>query len=268
MPTTAAVATLVAASFARCALFPATDELMGRDAGSSDAHVVDGPEAAPPGDARPSRYCEQLSPKPKFCDDFDDVALGAWTATETNAGGTVTRDSTNARSAPNALVTMTPGAAIQQARVRYRITAPKVVHVAYDIRVDVRGTYVELGYVRFVTGASMRSQVYLRARGLPSPAAVTTEAPLSDGGLAVHDVSLAGMPTFADWTRVAIDIDVAATPPSLTVSINGTIAGSQVLEASRYYPTDFVDVEVGTGYTDKASTEWRVRYDNATIDWQ
>ena len=80
-------------------------------------------------------------------------------------------------------------------------------------------------------------------------------------------MALAGAPRFDVWTRVTVDIDVG-TAHAMTVTIGGQIAAVQSLEANLYAPGPMT-VKVGIGYTGSPTTsDWRVRYDDTTIDWQ
>ncbi len=256
----------------RCALFPSTDDLTGGGLPAGDAGAGDVLDSALPdtgardaGDAEAGRFCEGLSPQPQFCDDFDGAQLGLWTSTDFTNGSSVTRDGTDVRSAPNALLTVTPGGAIQQARVVLNVPAFKKLHVAYDVRIDERGTYAEIGYVR-VQGPGIQNLYYFRAEALPTAVAFAAEAYPPDAGLQVHDVSLTGAPTFESWTHVDLDLDLAPSPGLVTIRLDGNVAATQSLE-SGLYVQGAGQVEVGTGYTDSTSTEFRIRYDNATIDW-
>jgi hypothetical protein len=256
----------------RCALFPSLDGLTAgepdADAAVNEASVADaGADAdADAGDALAGRFCTQLSPQPRFCDDFDDVALGPWTGTDFTNGSSVTRDGTDVVSAPNALLTVTPGGAIQVARVHLKIPSFTSLHVAYDVRIDARGSYAEIGYVR-VNAPSIEDLYYFRASALPTPVSFAAEAYPPDAGMQAHNVSLVGSPTFEAWTRVELDLDLGTAPGTATILVDGKVAGTQSLESNLFIQGGG-DVEIGTGYTDSTSTEFRIRYDNVTIDWK
>jgi len=101
----------------------------------------------------------------------------------------------------------------------------------------------------------------------PSSITTMTSEANVDGGVLAHDVPLAGAPRFDAWTRVTVDIDLA-TAHAMTVTIDGQTAGTQSLESNLYAPGPMT-VRVGIGYTGSPTTsDWRIRYDNATIDWQ
>jgi hypothetical protein len=97
-----------------CSAFDAEDDAsstppQGTDAAAADGGAVDGAmndaaasDAAAPDAALPARGC---SVPHTFCDDFDKGTLGAtWTAQSFGADGNLTLDTSNVRSAPNALL--------------------------------------------------------------------------------------------------------------------------------------------------------------------
>jgi hypothetical protein len=54
----------------------------------------------------------------------------------------------------------------------------------------------------------------------------------------------------------------------LTVTIDGNVAALLTLEPNLYAPAP-VRVRPGIGYTGYPTTgDWRIRYDNVTIEWE
>ena len=261
---------VIAVPLAGC-LLPAVELLSGSVGASGDG----GPDVqAPPGfdaesgadvgEASAPAFCPNLNPAPKFCDDFDRPPTKAWSSTDVLAGGTVAVDGTAFTSAPNALLTTTPGADYQVARRTLSIPNTSHVHVSYRVRVEQFGTYAEVGYVR-VAAAGHPSQFYFRVSSLPQPVSFATEALPPDGGVIPHQVTLAGAPTFDTWRKVEVDLTFGSANV-VTVKIDGSIVGVQNLE-SDLYVAGAVTVDVGTGYVDKSSTAFKIRYDDVTIDW-
>lgn len=264
---------------ANCSIFFQTSDLQSdKDAGeagnASDggdgSTAIDGTPGDAPSNEASGRWCKTLSPAPVFCDDFDDQGpFAGWTNQDLRAGGTVVRDSTASRSAPNSLLTDSPGSSNPGSAVLFLQIATTVskLHYAYDMRIDVRDPqtgYAEINYVKLDNGMTS-SAIYMRAFKSPTdPATVTAEAYLADGGVPQHDIQLAGNPQFGGWRRVDLDLDLAQ--HLLTVTIDGAMAGSTALESNLYVPSP-IRVETGIGYTGSPSGEWRIRYDNVTIDW-
>ena len=264
---TALTATLLGA----CALFPSlgglSDENDAAQLDVADAAKTDGPIEG--GDA--GRWCDSLSPAPMFCDDFDDQGpLTRWTDSFVRAGATIGRDGTDFQSSPNALLALSPPANSPSGAYVYLDTAStkSKVHIAYDMRIDARDTsvgYAEINYV--IIAAPIPIDFYMRVFDDPSSITTMTSEANVDGGVLAHDVPLAGAPRFDAWTRVTVDIDLA-TAHAMTVTIDGQTAGTQSLESNLYAPGPMT-VRVGIGYTGSPTTsDWRIRYDNATIDWQ
>ncbi len=257
-----------------CGLFPSLDGLSSGEpdaSPTSDAATADAPGADA---ADGGRWCDSLSPKPMFCDDFDDQGpLTRWTDQFVREDASVGRDPSAFTSSPNALLALSPAAQNPSSAVVYLETADtkSKVHVAYDMRIDARDPsvgYAEINYIRFDL-STVPFAIYLRVYdGTSSTSTLTSEAYLADGGIPAHDVPLSGSPRFDAWTRVAVDLDLASTPHTLSITVDGQPAGSQTLEPDLYSPGP-VRVNLGIGYTGYPTTgAWSIRYDNATIDWQ
>ena len=255
-----------------CSLFPSLDGLSGDQKDAAQPDAADAAKADAPvegGDA--GRWCDSLSPAPMFCDDFDDQGpLTRWTDSYVRAGATIARDGTAFQSAPNALFAISPPAnGPSSAYVHLDTSSAKgKVHVAYDMRIDARDTsigYAEINYI--VIGAAIPLDFYMRVFNDPNSISTITSEANVDGGVLAHDVALAGAPRFDVWTHVTVDIDVA-TAHAMTVTIDGQTAAVQPLESNLYAPGP-MSVRVGIGYTGSPTTsDWRVRYDDTTIDWQ
>ena len=256
-----------------CGLFPSLDGLSSGEPDASpapDATTADAPGADA---ADCGRWCDSLSPKPMFCDDFDDQGpLTRWTDQFVREDASVGRDPSAFTSSPNALLALSPAAQNPSSALVYLETADTKsrVHVAYDMRIDARDPsvgYAEINYIHFDM-SSVPFAIYLRVfDSTSSTSTITSEAYLADGGIPAHDVPLSGSPRFDQWTQMEIDIDLASTH-TLSVTIDGQPAGSTALESNLYTPGP-VKVDVGIGYTGYPTTgAWSIRYDNATIDWQ
>jgi len=274
---TAVSVVALGAGAVQCSLLPSLDGLVGGQGlpDASDEVPRDvSPADAPAESGDGGRWCASLSPTPMFCDDFDDQGpFTRWTDLYVRSGGTVGRDGTAFRSAPNALLALSPASVDPSSSLVYlSTTATKSkVRIAYDMRIDARDPktgYAEINYINFDT-PGLAFAVYLRVfDSASSVTRITSEVYLPDGGIPAHDVALAGMPRFDVWTRVGVEVDVASTPRTLTVTIDGIVAALQTLEPGLYAPGP-VSARVGIGYTGYPTTgDWRIRYDNVTIDWE
>jgi len=261
----------------QCALMPSLDGFSGSqgvpDASPADAAGEGGGDGGTEG-GDSGRWCASLSPAPLFCDDFDDQGpFTRWTDQYVRSGGTVARDGTAFRSAPNALLTLSPSSIDPSSAFVYLSTADtkSKVHVAYDMRIDSRDPttgYAEVNELRFDT-PGLAFAIYLRVFNDPNTSTtVVSEAYLPDGGVPSHEVALAGNPRFDGWRRVGVDIDLASTPHTVAVTLDGKAAGTVTLEPSLYAPGP-VRMQLGIAYTGHPTTStWAIRYDDVTIDWQ
>lgn len=270
----------------RCSLTTSLDGLSGgvepveADAGGADARsdvttngdATGAPDSPVDAGTDGGRFCASLAQAPSFCDDFDDEGpFNRWTETRTVKGGMVTRDRGGSRSAPNSLLTISPASAtttIAALSLASTSTIHRVV-LGFDMRIDARDLqtgYAEVSYIRFGDPSNRAYAFYMRVYGNPASTAVTVEAYLPDGGIPQHTVALSGAPTFADWTRVVVDLDQRAAP-QLTVTVDGIVAAVAALEPALYPPT-VARVEPGVGYVGAPSSgAWSVRFDNVTVDW-
>lgn len=280
------VAVAVCLAMLRCTLTTSLDGLSGgvepADADARDADA--GSDVTTNGDATGAadspvdavtdggRFCASLAQAPSFCDDFDDEGpFSRWTGTRTAKGGMVTRDRGASRSAPNSLLTVSPASA-STTSAALSLASTSTIHrvvLGFDMRIDARDLqtgYAEVSYIRFGDPSSWAYAFYMRVYGDPALTGATVEAYLPDGGKLQHNVALAGAPTFADWTRVVVDLDLR-TAPQLTVTINGVVAAVAALGPELYPPT-VARVEPGVGYVGAPSSgAWSLRFDNVTVDW-
>lgn len=260
---------------ARCSLLPELDGLSGGTSVPSDASFDAPKEAASDAGADAGgRFCASLSPTPGFCDDFDDPGpfVPKWDAIDTRAGASVVRDGTDFRSSPSSFLGISPPANGPSSAALNHLSgsAKGKVRFAYDVKVDARdskGAYAETDYISF-SGTGFEFATYFRLNFDPGiTTQLAAEAYLADGGIPAHNVSIPGA-RFDKWTHVVITIDVVSNPHVLGVSIDGAPPITQVLESNMYGPGP-VRVSPGIGYTASPSTgDWRIRYDNVTIDWE
>jgi hypothetical protein len=206
------------------------------------------------------------------CDDFDEEGpLSRWTGIAVNGSSSLERDRQSFRSFPNSLLaSVASGNAFVFRELKGTI---RRVRFSFDIKVDARdivSSYAETNEIRLLRGLGEVSSAFYLAFDAMNAQHTTWvgEAHLADGGLFQHRLALDGNPRFDEWTRVDLEVDLAATPHRMTVHVNGEIAGSDVLEDALYVPGP---ARVGVGIVYAAvpsSSGWRVRYDNVTLDWE
>jgi len=230
--------------------------------GGSDGGIADA-------DVDTRRWCQRQDPVPKVCEDFDDPAQLApgWTSVASNT--VLTRADSDVRSAPYALLAGTSGQSGESAYLRRTYEMPLgKLRTAFDVRVEKRGEYAEIGYVAVNRSMPEATKyVYLQLRTSSSSVRLATPSVLADGGLSEKATNLAGNPTFDTWTRVDIEIDYASSPRTVTVRLDGSIAAKQTLDANLFVPDTF-DLTIGTGFASADGQEWRILFDNYTADWE
>lgn len=246
----------------------------GNDAGTitlPDGAVVTDPEAGTPSDAG-SRFCDTVSPKPVFCEDFDHgpLDLTRWDATEQGDQSSFTLDGTSTKSAPNAFLAGVKkgGDQYPSSWVRKDIGAGPKIRIACDVRVDV---YDETNQGARLIGVQM---------GGGDSVAAGTVAMFGTYGNGMAQVNeewhpSSGANKFVDhgeksvavgqWMHVIVRAD--ATAKSLSVNVDGT-EYSDGAPLQGPIADGAVSGIVGIYYPETDDKGWSVRYDNIVIDDQ
>lgn len=223
------------------------------DAGAADVRV----------EAEAGRFCETLLPGPKVCEDFDGPSISSDWKRQVDPGTSATVDDGGARSGAQSFLVTTDNSAKQTARLSFAIPAAvRKLHVTQDLRVDLRGGYAETAYV-FVGPAAFLLRLPA-AGGVPQ---FTAEAFPPSGEVPQHNVDIDAATTFEPWTHLDVQLDFGASPPAMTVRVDGAVVVAQDLEPDLYASAP-AEVQVGIGYVDGDGKPWRVRFDNVTIDWE
>ena len=240
----------------------------GLEVGSASEGGTDGGVADADAGVDTRRWCERQAPVPKLCEDFDDPSELApgWRSETSNT--VLTRASADVRSAPYALLVGTSGKSGESAFVRRTYGMPLgKLRAAFDVRVEKRGEYAEIGYIAVHRSAPEATKYfYFQLRGPGYPVRLATPSVLPDGGPSEQKVDLGGNVNFDTWTRVEIEIDYLSDPRTVTVRLDGSFAAAQTLDSSLFVPDSF-DLTVGTGYAPGDGREWRILFDNYTADW-
>lgn len=249
----------------------------GPDGTTSDADVpdsdasVDAPVDAKPDtriDAGPS-FCSSLSPKPKFCDDFDDGdAANAWDAL-TSVGGTLLDiDVTSYRSAPYSLGVATPPLLnMQAATANLRKTlfgSAKHSKLAFST-FFVTDPVVTKGALAIATlDVSLDHFFTLHLRDSPQdgvsvPAAVLEEIE----GSTITRFPLSALPPKGAWARIEIDLDLNA------AKANVTIDGAKVVDNVTIGTTGGTEatVRLGAFYLFGPADPVEAAFDDVVIDF-
>mgnify|MGYP001192679049 CR=1 FL=1 len=179
------------------------------DAGPPDAPAEAAVEA---GDDAGTGFCQALSPKPRFCDDFDDgVLANGWDQLTVLTGSSAELDTSVRRSAPSAFVALTRAAgANDAAHVHMRKALAGTPTVArMEMSLHMSDTAPQTGAVAVATldmATNHLFTLYLRDDDPTTPAPALVEI----AGAARSRIVLPRVPPPGTWTRVAIEIDLGA----------------------------------------------------------
>ncbi|MBS2013883.1 MAG: hypothetical protein JST00_13420 [Deltaproteobacteria bacterium] len=207
--------------------------LPGEEAGTEDSgpDVVDtdaGTDGA--SDAKPDRandasagYCATLSPKPKFCDDFDDGDVANdWLFKNVLGGSVLDLDVSSATSAPYSMGIVTPPLTnMQQGPAHLRQTLfgnakhQKLSFSTYFVTSPTitKGT---LAIATLDVSTDHFFTLYLRdspTDGVSTPAAVLEEIQ----GATTNRFPLASLPPMGAWARITLDVDLVAGKASVLI---------------------------------------------------
>lgn len=237
----------------------------GLDAAPSDGGGG-GVDATPEASAK--RWCDALSTKPMFCEDFDIPPLAPAWETHIDTGASVNVNVTDSRSPPGSLLVAIADNPAQKLAGYLKFAPPSPpatvskLHYTFDFRIDTAGSYAEIAYVRLSSGHSF----YFRA-DTAGVRTFTAEAYLADGGIPAHDIALTVPQTLTAWTHFDVTIDLASAQRTAKVLVDGTQVASQNLESTLYAP-GAASIQAGIGYAPDGTSAWAMRFDNVTLDWQ
>ena len=249
----------------------------GPDTTTSDADVPDADAGADaPVDAKPDTkidagpsFCSALSPKPKFCDDFDDGdAADAWDSQAVVGGSALDIDVSSYTSAPYSLGVFTPALAnMQAASAALRKTlfgTAKHSTLSFSTFL-VSNPVVTKGSLAIATlDVSLDHFFALHLRDSPQdgvslPAAVLEEIE----GSTITRYPLSSLPPMGAWTRVVIDIDLN------TAKANVTIGGTKVVDDVTIGTSGGTEatVRLGAFYHFGPADPVEARFDDVVIDF-
>ncbi len=241
------------------------------DAGIEDASATDAsttedvgvPDAGSDGPPL-TGFCNTQSPKPAFCDDFDDDDVDDdWTIlTQSNGIGAL--NETSATSTPASFTVQTAELVKDQtANVHLRASMkgkPTRIRFAFNAQFsEVSFTDGAIAYATLDVSSTHYFTLYLRDQDPDAPATTLEEI----NGATTNRYVLPKTPLKATWTRIVLDVDLAA--GSATVSYNN----EKVFETSAIVktPSDEPTIRLGAVYTFGPFPEWEGRFDDVVVSF-
>ena len=256
--------------------------------GSTGLGVVEGPDGAPDaepppdgdsphldggGDARDARkdglapasgYCLGLVPKPRFCDDFDDLDLiNNWDQDTVTPPSVMDLDDSTFTSAPVSFGVATksvlPGSS---ANVHLRKTVlGNVPHVQLSFSAIFASTTLTQGLVAIATldvSSSHYFTLYLRD-GDPDGAGALEELV---GGTKTRHV-LTKLPPAGTWTRITLDLDLAAGKANVTFGAQKALDAAPITAIVGTEAT----VRLGAVYVYGPTDPFQASFDDVVVDF-
>jgi hypothetical protein len=260
-------------------------ELLGIDRDYAEAPATDagsshetspgresGPSDAPPPDAASGHWCEGLSPKPLFCEDFDEESLGdAWTSMTTSSAS-IRLDNLVSVSPPSSLyvampaVTTTNADAFMTAAFKQTLSGPSVFN--FDMFID--------NFADQVTDTHIADLKMPGGYGLDVEIDSWTHInlvewfPKPDGAPQYELFTISAGNEIQEGTWFKFEIKTE--PPSggtgigfVTLSMNGKVLVDRealgVLIAA-----GSPQIDVGVYWPHEGESEWLVHFDNVTFD--
>lgn len=249
-----------------------TDAGHSNDAGPKDAG------SGTPDSSGPTAFCAGLSPKPLFCDDFDEgTSLAAPWDQLTGTGGSEAVSSASYVSSPDSmLVTVNPNQPQNSIDLAGYKSFPAKQGVAgtpaltFEIKIDAAdkssSSDAILGAIQLWNGSAYYD-VELEAfyQSGTNDFKVSLSEYGSTNAYVQHFVT-PHIPLGA-WTKVAIGIKLPAgsngAAPA-TLAINGANAASVTVNVTTSNPIP--EILIGTTFATPTSGGWSIAYDNVTFD--
>jgi hypothetical protein len=210
-------------------------------------------------------YCAKLTPKPKFCDDFDDGdLLNDWDTSAVIPPGMIGLDTSMFTSSPASFGVSTPmlsAGAAGSAAIRKTIFAT-VNHGTFSFSAFFPNVTLTKGVVSiasFDVSLSHRFTLNLRDSDATAPAASLEE--FDNSGYRRH--LLTKLPPAGKWTRVAIDLDLAGG------KVNLTFDGDKAVDAEPIVATPGTEatVRLGAQYLVGPTDPFEASYDDVIVDF-
>jgi len=216
-------------------------------------------------DAAAKSFCATRSPKPKFCDDFDDGDLDDDWDVLTVVNGDADLDPFSATSAPASFAVATlPVTSMQSAHVHLRttVTGTATGHVVLAFDMMLASTTFTRGVVavaRLDVSSDHFFTLYLRDGDLDAPAATLEE--ISPGGTTRHLLST--LPPANEWTHVTIDVALDAAKATVLWGTNKALDQAPIAAGTAKDPT----IRLGAVYIYGPAASVEARFDDVTLDF-
>jgi hypothetical protein len=188
---------------------------------------VDANEAGPTG-----TFCQQQSPAPTFCADFDTTLTGGFSSVN-QSNGTLVADAVHYVSSPHSLSSTTAATAangMAQASVDYDAPlAGSHVHLEYQLRVgtlDAQANVVAGGIALITNGGAGPDAYHIFLVLSSSSGAYIEEAKLSGGSDVYQNTPLSASPTALQFVRVQFDVVLPSSggpAPTATVHFDNNV---------------------------------------------
>ncbi|MBX3191014.1 MAG: hypothetical protein KF819_28720 [Labilithrix sp.] len=228
----------------------------GRDA------PVDAPKDSP---GPPNGYCAKLSPKPKFCDDFDDGNLiDDWDIPTMVMGkSSMELDDATFTSPPYAFTVaareLTTNGDIANVHLR-RTVLGAVGHVTLSFSALYPSLTLTKGAIAIATldvSSSRFFTLYLRDPDTGGP----TLEEINGGMMTKHVLTM--LPPAAAWTRITIDLDLAGGAASVSYDAAKALDAEPITAAAGTEAT----IRVGAVYVYGPTDAFGATYDDVVLDF-
>jgi hypothetical protein len=238
------------------------------DADVPDTAEAGGPDVADAGKdvvVPTTGYCAGLVPKPKFCDDFDDLDLtNDWDQPTVLAPSVMDLDDSTYTSAPVSYIVTTKALLQGSAgNVHLRKTVLGAVsHVQLAFSAFFATTTLTQGLVAIATldvSSNHLFTLYLRDDDPGAPAAVLEE---QVNGTVVRHV-LAKLPVAKAWTRIILDLDFVAGKANLSFGAQKALDDEPITALVGTEAT----IRLGAVYVYGKADPFQAGYDDVFLDF-
>ena len=249
---------------ASACLFPTVD---GLGPTTDAASTSDGSDAG-----AGTGYCQTLTPKVLFCEDFDEGSLTAgWDATNTTSPATATLSTSTFESPPASFLALAPNVPLSQylrSDLEKTFTGPiGNAALTFDLylgQVDPNTPYTKLVSLEF-DGNNPAYYLYIQ---IPNSTTIdiADQEPTADGGVQYGDFGPSPIPALNTWTHVELDL---ASSGNVTTAASLLLNGTVVIPVfSLPSPDAFgnVTLEIGLAGLGGPTSGWSVQVDNVTFD--
>jgi hypothetical protein len=252
-----------------------------QDSGAGDGgHPKDGSIDGPPGtgDGSAPTWCSALTPRPLFCEDFDEGAIAPGWSSVHMTGGSILLDTTEFQSAPGALIadsaviaSMKPSvdlAAYRSFAITGRATFAGTLDLDFRVdRADAPGgvaVLAQFGLADGGGGASYFLQLVAISNGTKPLSIGVSEVAFPGNGPINHPATQT-IP-LATWTHVTLSLTApfGGGAGTAVLGLDGMLAERIAVDVPLQNRAQ--TIAVGLTYASAPSTGWTAVFDNVTFD--